>query len=62
MTTQEKQATKFEPKPGSEASVKAGCRCPAMDNHHCRGSGWTNRDSSPQSWISPNCPIHGAAK
>lgn len=43
--------------PGSDKAIKAGCRCPVMDNHHGRGFR-TDDKGEPLFWISGDCPIH----
>lgn len=44
------------PNPGSP---EAGCRCPVLDNGHGRGSGYKDKDGTPQFYISSDCPMHG---
>lgn len=50
-----------KPFPGSDEAVKAGCKCPVMDN--CRGLGIpiTTQEGELQVayWINGDCPIHG---
>ncbi len=40
------------PNPGSEEAVKAGCRCPVIDNHYGKGTPYGF-------WMSEDCPLHG---
>jgi hypothetical protein len=47
--------TKGTPKPGSDAALARGCRCPVLDNAHGRGA-W---GSDSLFWIAQNCPLHG---
>jgi hypothetical protein len=42
--------------PGSDKAVKAGCRCPVMDNHH--GKGIPTESGEPMYWLVSNCPLH----
>lgn len=48
-----------EAKPGSDAAVRKGCRCPILDNGHGRGY---LGDGDKFGWvIDCNCPMHGEA-
>ena len=45
------------PHPGSDEAVKAGCRCPVLDNGHGRGRGG---DGEKYGWVmNGDCPLHG---
>lgn len=48
-----------QPNPGSDEAIKAGCKCPCLDNSYGEGCGWKDTDGTPLFWIAPNCPIHG---
>ncbi len=41
--------------PGSDEAIKAGCKCPILDNHHGKGI----RDGGVSFWIVDECPLHG---
>lgn len=44
------------PPPGSDEAVKAGCKCPVIDNHHGKG---VPTKFGPAYWTSAGCPLHG---
>lgn len=44
--------------PGSPDAVKAGCRCPVLDNNRGRGA-YRDADGVSQFWMSGDCPLHG---
>lgn len=46
------------PNPGSDAAIKSGCTCPALDNHHGRGA-WRDPSGKPMFWTVMDCPLHG---
>ncbi len=46
----------YEPNPGSDKALKAGCLCPVLDNSH--GQGYMG--ISGQFVYSELCPIHGS--
>lgn len=49
-------------RPGSPEAKAAGCKCPAMDNHHGRGHGFVHPDNGwdHAEWvISTRCKLHG---
>ena len=46
--------------PGSPEAIKAGCKCPILDN--CYGKGAFMEDGVPQFWIIENCPLHTESK
>lgn len=46
------------PNPGSPEAIEQGCRCPALDNGHGRGS-LSGTDGEPLFWTVADCPLHG---
>lgn len=53
-----KKKTK-QPNPGSDEAIKAGCKCPVLDNGHGNGCGRKDTDGTPLFWINATCLIHG---
>lgn len=49
-----KEVTKLNP--GSPEAVKAGCRCPVIDNHYGKGVPYGD---SVEYWMTEECPLHG---
>ena len=47
------------PNPGSPEAVKAGCKCPVLDNGHGKGGVWGIEGAY---WINVCCPLHGDQK
>lgn len=45
--------------PGSDEAVRAGCKCPVMDNRRGRGL-YTDDSGRVQFVVSEECPLHGA--
>ena len=50
------QMTQDAPAPGSPEAVKAGCKCPVLDNNNGRGI------DGELYWINVCCPLHGDQK
>lgn len=48
-----------KPNPGSEEAIRAGCRCPVLDNNRGKGIGISS-DGETLFWMSGDCPIHGS--
>ncbi len=48
------QKAKTIPKPGSDAAIKRGCKCPVLDNAHGKGVMGLGKDY----WITEGCPLH----
>lgn len=46
------------PNPGSREAVRAGCTCPAMDNHYGRGRGTDPDTDERLFWFTSGCPVH----
>lgn len=45
-----------KPNPGTDEAIKAGCKCPVIDNG--RGRGWMGQ---PGVFVfSGDCPVHGS--
>lgn len=42
--------------PGSPEAIKAGCKCPVMDNANGKGIPWGA--DGPIFWIDPDCKLH----
>lgn len=49
-----------DPKPGSPEAVKAGCKCPVMDNAQGKGRGGCGEDFG--WWVNARCELHGKKK
>jgi hypothetical protein len=45
--------------PGSDEAIKAGCKCPVLDNNHGRGCGAKDENGDPLFWMNGACKIHG---
>ena len=52
-----KNVKMLEVNPGSKEAIKAGCKCPVIDNNHGKGTG-TGSDGRPLFWYSSDCQIH----
>jgi hypothetical protein len=51
-----------KPNPGSDEAIKAGCRCPRMDNAYGRGylGGVTDKETGETLFVRVgDCPLHG---
>ena len=49
-------STPTVPAPGCPSSLKSGCTCAVLDNHHGRGFLMNGEVCF---WISGDCPLHG---
>jgi len=47
--------------PGSDEAIKAGCKCPVMDNRYGAGA-YIDPNNNPVFWYNFDCPIHGKAE
>jgi hypothetical protein len=47
-----------QPNPGSDEAIKAGCKCPVIDNEHGKGVYWDEKGGA-LFWINAECPLHG---
>ena len=51
--------------PGSDEAIKAGCRCPVLDNEHGAGymGGVTDKETGETIFVTRgDCPLHGMDK
>ena len=49
---------RVKPNPGSDEAIKAGCKCPVLDNSRGKGSG----HGEGSFWINEHCSLHGKGK